>query len=117
MDYVTVRREFRQIETRILSNIVKIDSVGPVVAACDRDSSAVSGDEECIVVVGYRQIEVFADGLAVRVGRGHRNWGVAYIADGRGTRDDAGVGINAEAGWHRGRESQRIASRRSGEVA
>jgi hypothetical protein len=91
---VAVRRIFRQIETRTLPNIVKIDSVGPVVAACGRDSSAVSGDEECIVVVGYRQIEVFADGLAVRVGRGHRNWGVAYIADGRGTRDDAGVGIN-----------------------
>ena len=70
---MAIRREFRQIETRILSNIVKIDSVGPTVAACDRNISAVGSDEKRVVVVGYRQIEVLADRLTVRVGRRHRD--------------------------------------------
>ena len=51
---MAIRSVFRQIETRTLPNIVKIDSVGPIVAACDCNVPAVGGDEKCIAVVGYR---------------------------------------------------------------
>jgi hypothetical protein len=54
LDYVAVRSEFRQIETRTLPNIVKIDGIGPIVVARNRNISAVGSDEECVVVVGYR---------------------------------------------------------------
>src|ERR1700726_2614242 len=117
MDYVAVRSEFREIETRILPYIVKIDSIGPIAVARDRNISAVGSDEKCVVMVGYRQIKVVADRLTMRVGRRHRDWIVADIADGRGARDDAGMGIDAQAGRQRGREGQRVAGCGSGEVA
>src|ERR1700693_4569754 len=53
----------------------------------------------------------------MRVGRRHRDWVVAYVADGRSTGDDARMGIDAKPGWQRSREGQRIAGCRSGEVA
>ena len=31
---------------------------------------------------------MLADRLTVRIGRGHRDWGVADVADGRGARDE-----------------------------
>src|SRR5260221_6392429 len=117
MDYVAVRSEFRKIETRSLPYIVKIDSIGPIAVARDRNISAVGSDEKCVVMVGYRQIKVVADRLTMRVGRRHRDWIVADIADGRGARDDAGMGIDAQAGRQRGREGQRVAGCGSGEVA
>src|SRR5271155_4423307 len=53
----------------------------------------------------------------MRVGRRHRDWVVADVGDGGGPGDDARMGIDAEPGWQRGREGQRIAGCRSGEVA
>ena len=51
------------------------------------------------------------------VDRRHRDWVVSYIADAGSARDDAGVGIDAEAGRQLGREVQGIAGRRGREMA
>ena len=44
------------------------------------------------------EMEALADRLAMGVGRGDRDRVVAEVAVGRGARDDAGMGIDAEAG-------------------
>ena len=109
--------QFRNTEIRGRSDIVKVDSVGPVGAACDRYIAAVRSDEKCVVVVGHRQVQLFADCLTVGVGRCNRDRVIAYVAAGRGARDDAGMGVDAEAGRQRGREGQGVACRGSGKVA
>src|SRR5580704_9245755 len=63
------------------------------------------------------EIETLADGLAVGVGSGDRDRVVAEVAVGRGARDDAGMGIDAEAGRQRSRERQSVAGGRRGEGA
>src|SRR5471032_2697869 len=69
------------------------------------------------MAVADGQMEALADRLTMRVGRGDRDRVVAEVAVGRGTGDDAGVGIDAEAGRQCGREGQGIAGGGSGEVA
>ena len=63
------------------------------------------------------QMEALADRHAMGVGRRDRDRVVAEVAVGRSARDDAGMGIDAEAGRQRGREGQGIAGSRSGEMA
>ena len=55
------------------------------------------------------EVEALADGLAVGVGRRHRDCIIAEVAVRWGAGDDAGVGIDAEARWQLGREGQGIA--------
>ena len=67
--------------------------------------------------VADREMEALADRLAMGIGRRHRDRVVAEVAVGRRAGDDAGMGVDAEAGRQRGREGQRIAGSRGGEVA
>src|SRR5260221_508378 len=62
------------------------------------------------------KIEAFADGFAVGVGGRHRDRVVAVVAVGWGPREDAGVGIDAEARRQLGRKGQGIAGGRGREV-
>ena len=62
------------------------------------------------------KVEALADCLAMGIGRRHRDRIVAEVAVGRSTRDDAGVGIDAEPHWQFGREGQGIAGGRSFEM-
>ena len=76
---------------------------------CDRGCSRAA--------VADLELEALADRLAMGVGRRHRDRVVAEIAVGRHAGDDAGVGIEAEAGRHRAREGQGVAGGGSREVA
>ncbi len=58
-----------------------------------------------------------AERLAVGIGRRDSDWVVAEVAVGRGAGDDAGMGIDAQAGRQGGRVGQRITGGRSGEMA
>jgi hypothetical protein len=51
---MAIRRVIHKIETRVLPNAMKIDSVGPIGAAINCNIPGVGSDEKCIVVVGYR---------------------------------------------------------------
>ncbi len=73
-------------------------------------------NKEC-VLVAYGEIETLADRHAVGVGRRHGDRVVANIAVGQRTGDDAGMGIDAQAGRQGGRVGQRITGGRSGEMA
>ncbi len=63
------------------------------------------------------EVEALADGLAVGIGRRDSDWVVAEVAVGRSAGDDAGMGIDAQAGRQGGRVGQRITGGRSGEMA
>src|ERR1019366_4241965 len=67
--------------------------------------------------VADREVEALADGLAVGIGRRDGDRVAAVVAVGRGAGDDAGVRIDGEAAWQRGRERQGIARGRCREVA
>ena len=73
-------------------------------------------DIESVVVVAYREVESLVDGLAMGVGGGDGDRVVAVVAVGRRSGDDAGVGVDAQAGRQRGGVCQRITGGRSGEV-
>src|SRR5216683_2686253 len=67
--------------------------------------------------VADAKLEALADGLAVAVGRRHRDGIVAEVAVGWSSRDDAGERVDMEARRQGGAKRQRIAGRRSREVA
>ncbi len=62
-------------------------------------------------------MEILADRLAMGVGRRDRDCMVAEVAVGRSAGDDAGMGINAEAGRQGSRVRQGVTGSRRGEVA
>jgi hypothetical protein len=61
LNHVAIGRVVGEVEARILTYIVKVDSIGPIRAAIDCNVSTMRGDEERIVVIGYREIEPLAD--------------------------------------------------------
>ncbi len=67
--------------------------------------------------VADSEVEALADGLAVGIGRRDSDWVVAEVAVGRSAGDNAGMGIDAQAGRQGGRVGQRITGGRSGEMA
>jgi len=58
---MAIRRVIHQIETCILTDSMKIDSIGPIGVASDCNVPGVRRDEKRIVVVGYRQVQIIAD--------------------------------------------------------
>jgi hypothetical protein len=93
---MAIRDEFRDVETRILTNVVQIDGAGPTGAAGDRNISAVGTDEKCLVAIAHREVESLADRMAVGVGGGDGDRVVADIAVGWRSGDDAGMRIAAD---------------------
>ena len=63
------------------------------------------------------ELEGLADRLAVGIGGGDGDRVIAEVAVGRRSRDDAGLGVDAQPARQRGGERQRIAGGRGGEVA
>src|ERR1700726_504262 len=59
--------------------------------------------------VANLELEALADRLAMGIGRGHRDRVAAEVAVGRGSGDDAGMGIDAETCRQLGREGEGIA--------
>ena len=79
---------------------------------------ALVGDRGCgRAGVADGELEALADRLAVGVGGGDGDRVGAVVAVGRRSRDDAGLGVDAQPGRQCGGEGQRIAGRRRGEVA
>ena len=79
---------------------------------------ALVGDRGCgRAAVADGELEGLADRLAVGVGGGDGDRVAAVVAIGRGSGDDAGLGVDAQAGRQCGGVCQRIAGGRSGEVA
>src|ERR1019366_4721510 len=111
-----VRGEFCNVEARSLADVVQIDGVSPAGTTRDGDISAMGINEEYVITVAYREIESFVDGLIMGVGCSDGDRVVADVAVGRDAGDDAGMGIDAQAGRQRGRERQGIARGRRREV-
>ena len=106
---MSIDAEFRDAETRVLTNLVQIDGVGPTGAAGDRNISGVGTDKECVVVIAYRKVKGLADRMTMGVGRCHDDRIVTDVAAGRRSRDGAAMGVDAQAGRERGGERQGIA--------
>src|ERR1700731_4660724 len=87
---------------------------GEVTCDIEREALALKGALICNsscgrAAVANLELEALADRLAMGVGRGDRNLVVAEVAVGRGSGDDAGMGIDAETCRQLGREGQGIA--------
>ena len=98
---VSIRGKLGDVDLSGLSNVVQIDSIGPVGAAVDRSVAVMWGYKECVIAVADLEVKAFADRHAVGVDRRDRDRIVAQVGGRRDARDEAGMGIEAEAAGQR----------------
>ena len=87
---------------------------GEVIGDIEREAVALISALVCDggggrTAVAHGKMEALADRLTVSIGRRHRDRVVAEVAVGRGSGDDAGMGVDTEARRQLGREGHGIA--------